>query len=84
MNFNSTVKGSALEGFYPAGLDFDKIDACIDAPETITNRQAFWNEGFTLSSATLWASSRPTWVTRSPCRSAWQRKEARRSLSFCP
>ena len=38
MNFNSTVKGSALEGFYPAGWDFDKIDACIDAPEKITER----------------------------------------------
>ena len=47
MNFNSTVKGSALEGFYPAGWDFDKIDACIDAPETITNRQAHWNASFT-------------------------------------
>ena len=47
MNFNSTVKGSALEGFYPAGWDFDKIDACIDAPETITNPQPFWNKGFT-------------------------------------
>ena len=29
MDFNSTVKGSALEGFYPAGWDFEKIDACI-------------------------------------------------------
>ena len=47
MNFNSTVKGSALEGFYPAGWDFDKIDACIGAPETITDRQSFWNDGFT-------------------------------------
>ena len=47
MNFNSTVKGSALEGFYPAGWDFDKIDACIDAPETITVRQPQWNPGFT-------------------------------------
>ena len=47
MNFNSTVKGSELEGFYPAGWDFDKIDACIDAPEKITERQAHWNAGFT-------------------------------------
>ena len=47
MNFNSTVKGSELEGFYPAGWDFEKIDACIDAPEKITERQAHWNEGFT-------------------------------------
>ena len=47
MDFNSTVKGSALENFYPAGWDFAKIDACIDAPEKITERQSFWNEGFT-------------------------------------
>ena len=46
MDFNSTVKGSALEGFYPAGWDFDKIDACIDEPEKITERQTFWNKGF--------------------------------------
>lgn len=47
MNFNSTLKGSALEGFYPAGWDFDKIDACIGEPETICDRQHFWSEGFT-------------------------------------
>lgn len=47
MDFNSTVKGSALEGFYPAGWDFAKIDACIDAPETICDRQSFWNPEFT-------------------------------------
>ena len=46
MDFNSTVKGSALEGFYPAGWDFEKIDACIDAPEKITERQNFWNKDF--------------------------------------
>ena len=46
MNFNSTVKGSALENFYPAGWDFDKIDACIDAPEKICERQSFWNPDF--------------------------------------
>ena len=47
MNFNSTVKGSALEGFYPAGWDFERIDACIDAPENITVRQDFWHKDFT-------------------------------------
>ena len=47
MDFNSTVKGSALEGFYPAGWDFKKIDDCIDAPEKITERQSFWNKDFT-------------------------------------
>lgn len=46
MDFNSTVKGSALEGFYPEGWDFEKIDKCIDAPEKITERQAFWHKDF--------------------------------------
>lgn len=46
MNFNSTVKGSSLEGFYPAGWDFAKIDACVDTPESICDRQDFWNPGF--------------------------------------
>ena len=46
MDFNSTVKGSALEGFYPQGWDFEKIDACIDAPEKILDRQAHWNKDF--------------------------------------
>ena len=30
MDFLSTVKGSMLEGFYPAGWDMAKIDACCD------------------------------------------------------
>ena len=46
MDFQSTVKGSALEGFYPAGWDFEKIDACVGAPETVCDRQNFWNEKF--------------------------------------
>lgn len=46
MKFNDTVKGSALEGFYPAGWDFDRIDACVDAPEKITERQKDWNPDF--------------------------------------
>ncbi|MBQ8292066.1 MAG: glucosamine-6-phosphate isomerase [Clostridia bacterium] len=47
MDFNSTVKGSLLEGFYPQGWDFEKIDACCaNAPEAITEKQAFWNEKF--------------------------------------
>lgn len=47
MNFNSTVKGSALEGFYPAGWDFETIDACIGTPESITEHQPHWNDNFT-------------------------------------
>ncbi len=46
MNFNTTVKGSELEGFYPAGWDFEKIDACIGDAETITNKMPHWNENF--------------------------------------
>ena len=48
MDFMSTVKGSLLEGFYPAGWDFDKINACMDfAPESATEPQSFWHKDFT-------------------------------------
>ncbi len=48
MDFNSTVKGSMLEGFYPKGWDMEKIDACCDnAPEAIFEKQSFWNKDFT-------------------------------------
>lgn len=48
MDFQSTVKGSLLEGFYPAGWDMEKIDACCShGPEEVLERQSFWNEGFT-------------------------------------
>lgn len=47
MDFNSTVKGSLLEGFYPAGWDMAKIDRCCShGPETITERQSFWHPEF--------------------------------------
>lgn len=47
MDFNSTVKGSLLEGFYPAGWDMEKIDRlCSCPPESVCDRQDFWNEGF--------------------------------------
>ena len=48
MDFNSTVKGSLLEGFYPAGWDMEKIDRlCSYPPETVCDPQPFWNPGFT-------------------------------------
>ncbi|MBQ8253992.1 MAG: glucosamine-6-phosphate isomerase [Clostridia bacterium] len=47
MDFNSTVKGSMLEGFYPAGWDMAKIDACCDPNNKVEERQSFWNDGFT-------------------------------------
>lgn len=49
MDFNSTVKGSLLEGFYPQGWDFEKIDqCCAHAPEKISERQDFWNKDFNI------------------------------------
>lgn len=48
MDFNSTVKGSELEGFFPEHWDMEKIDEiCSHRPEEITERQTFWNEKFT-------------------------------------
>ncbi len=47
MDFNSTVKGSNLEGFYPEGWDFEKIDKiCSNAPASVFDRQDFWNKDF--------------------------------------
>lgn len=46
MNFNSTVKESMLEGFYPAGWDMDKIDACCNPDNKVSERQSFWNKDF--------------------------------------
>ncbi len=47
MDFNSTVKGSLLEGFYPEGWDFEKIDACCSHnPSEVLDRQDFWNKDF--------------------------------------
>ncbi len=43
MDFLSTVKGSLLEGFYPAGWDMAKMDACC---EKGVEREAFWHPDF--------------------------------------
>ena len=52
MDFLSTVKGSMLENFYPAGWDMAKIDACCtNPPETIEERQPWWNKDFGLKAA---------------------------------
>jgi len=48
MDFESTVKGSLLEGFYPKGWDMARIDDCMnDTPENVFDRQNFWNKDFT-------------------------------------
>jgi len=46
MNLMDTIKGSLLEGFFPAGWDLAKMDACIGTPENVLERQAHWNDGF--------------------------------------
>ena len=43
MDFNSTVKGSLLEGFYPKGWDMEKIDKCCDMG---VKRENFWHKDF--------------------------------------
>ena len=47
MNLMDTMKGSLLEGFFPAGWDLAKMDACIGTPENVLERQSHWNEEFT-------------------------------------
>lgn len=47
MDLISTLSGSLMEGFLPAGWDLAKIDACVDPdPASITKRQKFWHKGF--------------------------------------
>jgi glucosamine-6-phosphate deaminase len=47
MNLISTIKGSLLEGFFPAGWDLAKIDACVDDdPKSFGKRQPWWHKKF--------------------------------------
>jgi len=46
MNFIDTVKGSLLDGFYPAGWDMAKIDKCCDPANKVEERQDFWHKDF--------------------------------------
>ena len=43
MNFMTTLSGSMLENFYPAGWDMERIDACC---EKGAQREAFWHPDF--------------------------------------
>jgi len=48
MNFITTVKGSLMEGFYPAGWDMERIEACCAlSGENALKRESFWNKDFT-------------------------------------
>lgn len=49
MDFLSTIEGSLLDGFFPAGWDWKKIDdicALSTNPDSIMERQSFWNKDF--------------------------------------
>jgi len=43
----STLSGSLLESFFPAGWDLARIDACCaNPPESVLDRQPWWDAGF--------------------------------------
>ena len=42
MNLLSTIDGSLLEGFFPAGWDLTKIDACVDG-KVLESLVGGWN-----------------------------------------
>jgi len=47
VNLMSTLKGSLLEGFFPAGWDLAVLDEiCSRPPESITQRERWWNKKF--------------------------------------
>jgi len=47
MDLITTIKGSLLENFFPAGWDMKKIDVCCsNSPDKITERQRWWNKKF--------------------------------------
>ncbi len=49
MDLPSTIKGSLLESFYPAGWDLAAIDSCIkDDPTRIEKRERWWHRRFEL------------------------------------
>ena len=47
MDLLTTISGSLMDGFFPAGWDLKKIDACVDSdPHSVTRRQKWWHRGF--------------------------------------
>lgn len=47
MNLLTTIKGSMMEGFLPAGWDLEKIDRLAAAPpEELTKREGWWHPQF--------------------------------------
>ncbi|NCO43669.1 MAG: glucosamine-6-phosphate isomerase [Armatimonadetes bacterium] len=47
MDLLSTIKGSLLEGFFPAGWDLARFDECCsNPPESVLDRQPWWHKEF--------------------------------------
>ncbi len=47
MNLMTTIKGSLLEGFFPAGWDLEKFDRiCSRPPAAVAKRETWWNPKF--------------------------------------
>lgn len=47
MNLLTTLAGSSMEGFLPAGWDLARIDACVaDDAASVTERQRWWHREF--------------------------------------
>ncbi len=47
INLMTTIKGSLLEGFFPAGWDLAKLDKCCSQPpEKVGAREKWWNKKF--------------------------------------
>jgi glucosamine-6-phosphate deaminase len=52
MNLLTTLKGSMLESFYPAGWDLAEWDACVsEDPNAIFDRQPKWHQDFSIHMA---------------------------------
>jgi glucosamine-6-phosphate deaminase len=47
MNLLTTLRGSLMEGFLPAGWELERIDRCVaDDPKAVTDRQTWWHQEF--------------------------------------
>ena len=52
MNLLTTLKGSLLEDFFPAGWDLAQWDACVaDDPKAIFERQPKWHKDYSIRMA---------------------------------
>ena len=52
MNLLTTLKGSLLENFFPAGWDLAQWDACVaDDPKAIFERQPKWHKDYSIRMA---------------------------------